>query len=93
MVIGGITLFGILPAYEIFVSKRGKEPYLPLHLFKNIRFQSAAWNTGRLCIIVGSVMLTDIVDRHRCMCLLRLLPRLSAGGYYSLSRPRPNQRI
>lgn len=46
MVIGGVTLFGILPAYEIFVKKRGKEPYLPLHLFKNIRFQAAAWNTG-----------------------------------------------
>lgn len=46
MVVGGVTLFGILPAYEIWVHKRGKEPYLPLHLFKNIRFQSAAWNTG-----------------------------------------------
>lgn len=46
MVVGGVTLFGILPAYEIWVSKRGKEPYLPLHLFTNIRFMSAAWNTG-----------------------------------------------
>lgn len=46
MVVGGVTLFGILPAYEIWVQKRGKEPYLPLHLFKNIRFQSAGWNTG-----------------------------------------------
>ncbi|KAF2636610.1 MFS general substrate transporter [Massarina eburnea CBS 473.64] len=46
MVIGGVTLFGILPMYEIWVKRRGKEPYLPLHLFKNIRFQSAAWNTG-----------------------------------------------
>lgn len=46
MVVGGVTLFGILPMYEIWVHKRGKEPYLPLHLFKNIRFQSAAWNTG-----------------------------------------------
>lgn len=46
MVVGGVVLFGVLPAYEIWVMKRGKEPYLPLHLFKNIRFQSAAWNTG-----------------------------------------------
>ncbi|TKA78630.1 hypothetical protein B0A55_02676 [Friedmanniomyces simplex] len=46
MVVGGITLFGILPAYEIFISKKGRDTYLPLHLFKNIRFQSAAWNTG-----------------------------------------------
>jgi hypothetical protein len=46
MVVGGLTLFAILPAYEIFVQKRGKQTYLPLHLFKNIRFQSAAWNTG-----------------------------------------------
>lgn len=46
MVVGGVTLFGILPAYEIWVSNRGKETYLPLHLFKNIRFMSAAWNTG-----------------------------------------------
>ena len=46
MVVGGVTLFGILPAYEIFIMKRGRETYLPLHLFKNVRFQSAAWNTG-----------------------------------------------
>lgn len=46
MGVGGLTLFGVLPAYEIWLSKRGKEPYLPLHLFTNIRFMSAAWNTG-----------------------------------------------
>ena len=46
MVVGGVTLFAILPAYEIMISKRGRDTYLPLHLFKNIRFQSAAWNTG-----------------------------------------------
>ena len=46
MIVGALTLFVILPIYEIFISKRGKETYLPLHLFKNIRFQSAAWNTG-----------------------------------------------
>ncbi|KAF2174164.1 hypothetical protein M409DRAFT_49030 [Zasmidium cellare ATCC 36951] len=57
MVIGGVTLFGLLPAYEIFVSKRGKEPYLPLHLFKNIRFQSAAWNTGiGACVYYGGAI-------------------------------------
>ena len=36
MVIGAITLAVILPAYEIFIHKRGKQPYLPIHLFKNI---------------------------------------------------------
>ena len=46
MIVGGVTLFGILPAYEIMMFKRRRETYLPLHLFKNIRFQSAAWNTG-----------------------------------------------
>ncbi|KAK4952209.1 hypothetical protein LTR10_010131 [Elasticomyces elasticus] len=46
MVIGAVTLFGILPAYEIWISKKGRDTYLPIHLFKNIRFQSAAWNTG-----------------------------------------------
>lgn len=46
MVVGFLTLFAILPAYEIWIHKRGKETYLPLHLFRNIRFQSAAWNTG-----------------------------------------------
>ena len=39
-------MFALLPAYEIFIHKKGRETYLPLHLFKNIRFQSAAWNTG-----------------------------------------------
>lgn len=53
-VIGGVTLFGVLPAYEIFISKKGREPYLPLHLFKNIRFQSAAWNTAiGACVYYG----------------------------------------
>ncbi|PIA92163.1 hypothetical protein CB0940_09972 [Cercospora beticola] len=57
MVVGGITLFGLLPAYEIFISKKGKEPYLPLHLFKNIRFQSAAWNTGiGACVYYGGAI-------------------------------------
>ncbi|KXT16599.1 hypothetical protein AC579_6654 [Pseudocercospora musae] len=46
MVIGAITLAVILPAYEIFIHKRGKQPYLPIHLFKNIRFMSAAVNNG-----------------------------------------------
>ena len=57
MVIGGVTLFGVLPAYEIWVSKRGKEPYLPLHLFTNIRFMSAAWNTGiGACVYYGAAI-------------------------------------
>lgn len=57
MVVGGITLFGILPAYEIWISKRGKEPYLPLHLFANIRFMSAAWNTGiGACVYYGAAI-------------------------------------
>lgn len=57
MVVGGVTLFGILPAYEIWVSKRGKEPYLPLHLFKNVRFMSAAWNTGiGACVYYGAAI-------------------------------------
>ncbi|KAF9735517.1 trichothecene efflux pump [Paraphaeosphaeria minitans] len=45
IVVGGSTLFFVLPAYEIFIHK-GRSTYLPLHLFKNIRFQSAAYNTG-----------------------------------------------
>lgn len=57
MVVGGITLFGILPVYEIWISKRGKEPYLPLHLFTNIRFMSAAWNTGiGACVYYGAAI-------------------------------------
>jgi hypothetical protein len=46
LVVGGVTLFFILPTYEIFVTKRGKQAYLPIHLFKNLRFQSAAINNG-----------------------------------------------
>lgn len=46
MIVGGLTLFAALPAYEIWIHKKGRDTYLPLHLFKNIRFQSAAWNTG-----------------------------------------------
>ncbi|CAK3897879.1 MFS general substrate transporter [Lecanosticta acicola] len=46
MVIGGVTLAGILPAYEIWITKRGKQSYLPIHLFKNRRFMAAAVNNG-----------------------------------------------
>ncbi|KAF7187758.1 Trichothecene efflux pump TRI12 [Pseudocercospora fuligena] len=61
-VVGGVTLFGILPAYEIFIKKRGKEPYLPLHLFTNIRFQSAAWNTGiGACVYYGFALVVPQV--------------------------------
>ena len=57
MVVGGVTLFGVLPAYESWISKRGKEPYLPLHLFANIRFMSAAWNTGiGACVYYGAAI-------------------------------------
>lgn len=45
-IIGGITLFIALPVWEIFVQRRGKEPYLPLHLFCNIRYMAAATNNG-----------------------------------------------
>lgn len=64
MVVGGVTLFGILPAYEIFVSKRGKDPYLPLHLFRNMRFQSAAWNTAiGACVYYGfSLVFPQVVN-------------------------------
>ncbi|KAK4942349.1 hypothetical protein LTR10_017956 [Elasticomyces elasticus] len=58
MVVGGVTLFGILPAFEIWVHKKtGKEPYLPLHLFTNIQFMSAAWNTGiGACVYYGAAI-------------------------------------
>lgn len=49
-----MTLFFVLPAYEIFISKKGRDPYLPLHLFTNLRFQSAAWNTAiGACVYYG----------------------------------------
>jgi hypothetical protein len=70
MVVGGVTLFGVLPAYEIFISKRGRSTYLPLHLFKNIRFQSAAWNTGIAAgVYYGfSIVFPQIVTVIYCKC-------------------------
>lgn len=57
MAIGGVVLFFILPAYEIWISKKGREPYLPIHLFKNIRFMAAAWNTGiGACVYYGAAI-------------------------------------
>lgn len=65
MVVGGVTLFGVLPAYEIWVRKRGKEPYLPLHLFTNIRFMSAAWNTGiGACVYYGAAIVFPQVVKN-----------------------------
>lgn len=57
MVIGGVVLFFILPAYEIWISRKGREPYLPIHLFTNIRFMAAAWNTGiGACVYYGAAI-------------------------------------
>jgi hypothetical protein len=57
MAIGGVVLFFILPIYEVWISKKGREPYLPIHLFKNIRFMAAAWNTGiGACVYYGAAI-------------------------------------
>lgn len=57
MAIGGIVLFFILPVYEVWISKKGKEPYLPIHLFTNVRFMAAAWNTGiGACVYYGAAI-------------------------------------
>lgn len=54
IIVGGILLFFVLPAYEIWIQKRGKEPYLPIHLFKNPRFMAASWNNGfGACVYYG----------------------------------------
>lgn len=53
-IIGGVLLVFVLPLYELWVMKRGAEPYLPLHLFKNLRFMAAAWNNGLgACVYYG----------------------------------------
>lgn len=58
MGIGGAILFFILPAYEVWISKKGREPYLPIHLFTNIRFMAAAWNTGiGACVYYGAAII------------------------------------
>ncbi|KAF2161856.1 hypothetical protein M409DRAFT_58639 [Zasmidium cellare ATCC 36951] len=47
----------VIATMVIFLSKRGKEPYLPLHLFKNIRFMSAAWKNGLgACVYYGGAI-------------------------------------
>lgn len=46
IVLGGLSLFFIAPLYEVWVSRRGKEPYLPIHLFKNMPYMSVAWLTA-----------------------------------------------
>lgn len=57
MAIGGIVLFFVLPAYEIWINKKGREPYLPIHLFTNVRFMAAAWNTGiGACVYYGAAI-------------------------------------
>lgn len=53
-ILGAVLLFVILPVWEIFIMKRGKEPYLPLHLFTNVRYMAAAWNNGLgACVYYG----------------------------------------
>ena len=57
MAIGGMVLFFILPIYEVWISRKGREPYLPIHLFTNVRFMAAAWNTGiGACVYYGAAI-------------------------------------
>lgn len=44
--------------------RRGKEPYLPLHLFTNIRYMAAAWNNGLgACVYYGfSIVVPQVVN-------------------------------
>ena len=44
--LGGVSLFFIAPLYEVWVSRSGKEPYLPLPLFKNMPYMSVALVTS-----------------------------------------------
>ena len=46
LVLGSVSLFLIAPLYEVSVSRKGKEPYLPIHLFKNMRYMAVAWLTA-----------------------------------------------
>ena len=46
LVLGSFSLFLIAPLYEVSVSRKGKEPYLPIHLFKNMRYMAVAWLTA-----------------------------------------------
>ena len=57
MALGGGILFFILPVYEVWITRKGREPYLPIHLFTNIRFMAAAWNTGiGACVYYGAAI-------------------------------------
>ncbi|KAK3111761.1 hypothetical protein LTR53_012665 [Teratosphaeriaceae sp. CCFEE 6253] len=69
-VLGAITLFVALPLWKLFVKKRGKEPYLPLHLFKNRQYMAAAWNNGLgACVYYGSKWGTRVSSVIGCALL------------------------
>lgn len=46
LIVGGVLLFFVAPFYEVWVSRRGKDPYLPVHLFRNMPYMSVAWLTA-----------------------------------------------
>ena len=46
LVVGGIALFLIFPAWELFLKSKGKDTFLPLHLFTNRVYQACVWITG-----------------------------------------------
>jgi hypothetical protein len=46
IVAGGVALFAVFPAWELWLQSRGKETFLPLHLFTNRVYQACVWITG-----------------------------------------------
>ena len=47
-VIGGGLIFTIFILWEIYLPLGSTEPFLPLHLFKNIRYMACAWLTKNI---------------------------------------------
>lgn len=45
-VVGGGVVFIIFIVWEIYLPMKSTEPFLALHLFKNLRYQSCAWLTA-----------------------------------------------
>lgn len=46
VVAGGVGLFLLFPLWEIFLPFKNVDPFLPLHLFTNVKYQACAWLTG-----------------------------------------------
>ncbi|KAK4998648.1 hypothetical protein LTR66_002152 [Elasticomyces elasticus] len=103
VLVGGVVGFAVFIIWEIYLPI-GSEPFLPLHLFRNLRYMACAWLTAvgaatyfGFSLIWPSavaVLYTDLSDSHKAtlsgLAAMGFVFGQIAGGFVgTLTGPRP----